>query len=273
MKGACRHFRPGPQSPHRLVRILPQPAPPPVAQPASRACFTTAGSRRTRTSRRHHPIWDREGRRSPRTEMLCELAQKRELELVTPWGEPTRVRHGHRDSTIDHIWASSGLTMGYEGDAARIWRAPTTVPKQQKTPSLVTTVASRARTARPGQAGNSTTRLGTSSPTLAKENQGRSAEAREPSEARERFTGASQDGQNRAESVSIIPQSSRRVHTTLSLRAGARDSHAHGSVVHGGRCCASSFGGAWRHDEAQNDACGFLSDWRRQHGFTAQYIR
>ena len=65
----------------------------------------------------HHPNWDREGRRSPRTEVLWELAQKWELELVTPWGEPTRVRHGHRDSTIDHIWASSGLTVGYEGDA------------------------------------------------------------------------------------------------------------------------------------------------------------
>ena len=62
--------------------------------------------------------------------------------------------------------------------------------------------------------------------------------------ARERFTGASQDGQNRAESVPILPKGPRRVYTTLSLRAGARDSHARGAVVPRGRCCASSFGGA-----------------------------
>ena len=49
----------------------------------------------------HHPAWDRVGRRSPRVEVLWELAKKWELELVTPWGEPTRVRHGHRDSTTD----------------------------------------------------------------------------------------------------------------------------------------------------------------------------
>ena len=45
--------------------------------------------------------------------------------------------------------------------------------------------------------------------------------AREPFEARERFTGASQDGQNRAESFPILPQGPRRVDTNLSLRAGA----------------------------------------------------
>ena len=115
-----RHFWPGSQSPHRLVRILPNLAPPPVAQPAPGTSTTRTEFRQTHTRRRHEsspPHLGPGGTTVAAGEVLWELAQKWELQLVTPRGEPTRVRHGHRDSTIDHIWASSGLTVGYEGDA------------------------------------------------------------------------------------------------------------------------------------------------------------
>ena len=38
------------------------------------------------------------------------------LKLITPWGEPTRRRHGERDSTIDHAWVTATLPYRYWGD-------------------------------------------------------------------------------------------------------------------------------------------------------------
>ena len=64
----------------------------------------------------HHPLWDREGRTSPRVGELLTLAQRWTLSLATPYGEPTRVRQGQRDSTIDHAWASESLQVTYLGD-------------------------------------------------------------------------------------------------------------------------------------------------------------
>jgi hypothetical protein len=65
----------------------------------------------------HHPAWDRHGRKSTGAEDLLDLANNWGLERLTPWGEPTRQRRGHRDSTIDHAWVSSGSDAWYVGPA------------------------------------------------------------------------------------------------------------------------------------------------------------
>jgi hypothetical protein len=65
----------------------------------------------------HHPSWDRHGRTSTGVEDLLDLAINWGLERLTPWGEPTRQRRGHRDSTIDHAWVSSCLDAWYVGPA------------------------------------------------------------------------------------------------------------------------------------------------------------
>jgi hypothetical protein len=57
----------------------------------------------------HHPLWDRAGRTTPESDVLLTLALRWKLKLITPWGEPTRRRHGDRDSTIDHAWVTSTL--------------------------------------------------------------------------------------------------------------------------------------------------------------------
>lgn len=63
----------------------------------------------------HHPLWDREGRHSRGADDLLALAAHWQLVLATPWGEPTRLRQGNRDSTIDHAWASHSLRVQYKG--------------------------------------------------------------------------------------------------------------------------------------------------------------
>jgi hypothetical protein len=49
----------------------------------------------------HYPLWDREGRHSRGADGILALAEHWQLALATPWGEPTRIRKGNRDSTID----------------------------------------------------------------------------------------------------------------------------------------------------------------------------
>ena len=63
----------------------------------------------------HHPLWDREGRTSPRVGVLLTLAERWNLRLLTPWGEPTRQGGPFRNSTIDHAWATEGLEARYLG--------------------------------------------------------------------------------------------------------------------------------------------------------------
>ena len=67
----------------------------------------------------HHPLWDREGRVSTHADALLSLAERWDLELATPWGEPTRRRNtsqrDDRDGTIDHAWYSNTLRVSYEG--------------------------------------------------------------------------------------------------------------------------------------------------------------
>src|SRR5437667_4020208 len=67
----------------------------------------------------HHPLWDQEGRTSPHAQVLLQLAQQWQLQLATPWGEPTRQRHTEdrddRDGTIDHAWFTRGLRLQYRG--------------------------------------------------------------------------------------------------------------------------------------------------------------
>lgn len=66
----------------------------------------------------HSPLWDRHERRTPGVEALLYLAERWDLELLTPKGETTRLQRGNRqerDSTIDHIWASPGARATYIG--------------------------------------------------------------------------------------------------------------------------------------------------------------
>jgi hypothetical protein len=63
----------------------------------------------------HHPMWDGYGRRSRGVGDLLALCESWDLILHTPKGEVTRAKQGHRDSTIDHAWATSDLTVRYEG--------------------------------------------------------------------------------------------------------------------------------------------------------------
>jgi hypothetical protein len=65
----------------------------------------------------HHPSWDREGRTSPHAGTLLSLAERWNLTLATPWGEPTRPRRGagECDGTIDHAWHSETLPVRYIG--------------------------------------------------------------------------------------------------------------------------------------------------------------
>ena len=66
----------------------------------------------------HHPLWDRFKRESTGATALLALAEAWELQLLTPWGEPTRSGHGQLDSTIDHAWVTAvdGRAQGvYEG--------------------------------------------------------------------------------------------------------------------------------------------------------------
>jgi hypothetical protein len=64
----------------------------------------------------HHPLWDGAGRLTPESDVLLTLARQWRLKLITPWGEPTRRRHGERDSTIDHAWVTASLPYRYWGD-------------------------------------------------------------------------------------------------------------------------------------------------------------
>jgi hypothetical protein len=64
----------------------------------------------------HHPLWDRAGRTTPESHTLLTLAQRWNLRLITPWGEPTRQRFNERDSTIDHAWVTATLPCRYHGD-------------------------------------------------------------------------------------------------------------------------------------------------------------
>jgi hypothetical protein len=63
----------------------------------------------------HHPSWDRHGRRTAGVEDLLTLSTSWDLELLAPWGEPTRTKHRDRDSTIDHAWVTRDLRAVYEG--------------------------------------------------------------------------------------------------------------------------------------------------------------
>ena len=63
----------------------------------------------------HHPLWDREGRTSPQVGLLLTLAERWNLRLLTPWGEPTRQGGPFRNSTLDHAWATEGLGATYLG--------------------------------------------------------------------------------------------------------------------------------------------------------------
>ena len=63
----------------------------------------------------HHPLWDREGRTSPQAGLLLTLAERWNLRLLTPWGEPIRQGGPFRNSTIDHAWAIEGLGARYLG--------------------------------------------------------------------------------------------------------------------------------------------------------------
>ncbi len=63
----------------------------------------------------HHPLWDSEGRCSAGANKLLQIAQRWKLSLMTPYGEPTRIRHGQRSSTIDHCWADEGAGATYRG--------------------------------------------------------------------------------------------------------------------------------------------------------------
>ena len=44
------------------------------------------------------------------------MAQRWRLELVTPWGTVTRQKRGNRPFTLDHAWATGGLTVQYYGN-------------------------------------------------------------------------------------------------------------------------------------------------------------
>ena len=65
----------------------------------------------------HHLLWDREGRTSTHAPLLLSLVYRWNLELITPWGEPTRSRtterRNDRDGTIDHAWCSVALQAQY----------------------------------------------------------------------------------------------------------------------------------------------------------------
>jgi Endonuclease-reverse transcriptase len=63
----------------------------------------------------HHPLWDREGRTSRHVGHLLTLAERWNLRLITPWGEPTRRQGRDRDSTIDHAWVTNTLGAQYLG--------------------------------------------------------------------------------------------------------------------------------------------------------------
>ena len=63
----------------------------------------------------HHPNWDIFGRRTEGVGDLLALSASWDLQLHTPYGEPTRTKHGNRDSTIDHAWATRDLRIKYEG--------------------------------------------------------------------------------------------------------------------------------------------------------------
>jgi hypothetical protein len=66
----------------------------------------------------HHPCWDQYGRLDRRADELLDLAIQWDLELRTPYGAITWAPQGRRlarPSTIDHIWASTGLQGTYYG--------------------------------------------------------------------------------------------------------------------------------------------------------------
>jgi hypothetical protein len=66
----------------------------------------------------HHPLWDDFGRYEENSEYLLQLALDWNLDLQTPRGTHTRAPQGNqqgRPSTIDHFWASSGLSTTYYG--------------------------------------------------------------------------------------------------------------------------------------------------------------
>jgi len=65
----------------------------------------------------HHPLWDRWGRYQQQSEELLTLAQRWNLTLHTPWGEPTREARGDRPSTIDQAWVSRRIRCEYRGRA------------------------------------------------------------------------------------------------------------------------------------------------------------
>jgi len=70
----------------------------------------------------HHPCWDLFERLDRRAEDLLDLAVRWDLELRTPFGATTWAPQGQRQgrpSTIDHIWASTGLRGSYYGIETR----------------------------------------------------------------------------------------------------------------------------------------------------------
>ncbi|KAL2114789.1 hypothetical protein VTJ04DRAFT_4092 [Mycothermus thermophilus] len=70
----------------------------------------------------HHPYWDLYNRLDREAEDLLNLAARWDLELRTPYGAATWAPQGRRQarpSTIDHIWASTGLKGSYCGIGTR----------------------------------------------------------------------------------------------------------------------------------------------------------
>ena len=64
----------------------------------------------------HHPLWDIHERHSRGCENVIAFAERWGLELLTPYGEITRQRHGQKDSTIDLAWASPEVRSRHDGD-------------------------------------------------------------------------------------------------------------------------------------------------------------
>jgi len=67
----------------------------------------------------HHPLWDLFDRETYGAEALLQLAEDWGLQLITPYGTPTRRFQGQRNSTLDHAWVSApnGAPIAtYEGE-------------------------------------------------------------------------------------------------------------------------------------------------------------
>ena len=67
----------------------------------------------------HHPLWDLFDRETYGAEAFLQLAKDWGLQLITPYGTPTRRFQGQRNSTLDHAWVSApnGAPIAtYEGE-------------------------------------------------------------------------------------------------------------------------------------------------------------